>query len=500
MSDCCPESELVEDTAQLLVDDDCTVIVEVEAGGPPGPQGPGATIEVGSTTTLAPNTPAYVINSGTPQAATFDFGIPQGIQGPIGPPGPGGVNAVYGSFLDLGDYQATSTTTAYPVHLGTTLEAFGMSIVNDGFGDPTIIELQLDGTYDLQYSIQFTNANNNAHLASVWLRVDGVDIADSRSQFSIPGRHGSDNGSLVAVTNYLSTYIGTEEIQLMWQAESSDISIETIPAGTTPTSPVSPGVIVTVARIAQQGVQGPAATIAVGMTTTLAPGSPATVANSGTSGAAIFDFGIPEGEPATATAGTTLTLPPGSPAVVTNVGTTQNAIFDFEIPEGEAATIAVGTTTTLAAGSPATVANSGTSSAAVFDFGIPQGDAATIAVGTVTTVDPTDPATVTNVGTSGAAVFDFEIPRGETGFIAQDAPPANTGLLWLDTDDPAIASLAVDVRSDFVAPYSYIGVAVAGSATSSPVWRVTRINIGPPVVQQLADPIEWDDRYTAVYV
>lgn len=91
-------------------------------------------------------------------------------------------------------------------------------------------------------------------------------------------------------------------------------------------------------------------------------------------------------------------------------------------------------------------------------------------------------------------------PVGPSGFIAQDNPPVDTSLLWLDTDDPAIASLAVDVLSDYVAPYSYIGVAVAGSATSSPVWRVTRIDIGPPVVSQVADPIEWDDRYTAVYV
>jgi hypothetical protein len=38
---------------------------------------------------------------------------------------------------------------------------------------------------------------------------------------------------------------------------------------------------------------------------------------------------------ATATAGVTTTLAPGSPATVTNSGTTQNAIFDFGIPEGQ---------------------------------------------------------------------------------------------------------------------------------------------------------------------
>ena len=44
------------------------------------------------------------------------------------------------------------------------------------------------------------------------------------------------------------------------------------------------------------GAQGPAATIQVGNVTTLEPGQQATVTNSGTSGAAVFDFGIPKGE------------------------------------------------------------------------------------------------------------------------------------------------------------------------------------------------------------
>lgn len=44
------------------------------------------------------------------------------------------------------------------------------------------------------------------------------------------------------------------------------------------------------------GAQGDAATIAVGTTTTLSPGSSATVANVGTSSAAVFNFGIPAGQ------------------------------------------------------------------------------------------------------------------------------------------------------------------------------------------------------------
>lgn len=95
------------------------------------------------------------------------------------------------------------------------------------------------------------------------------------------------------------------------------------------------------------GPQGPAATITVGTTTTGNPGTNASVTNSGTSSAAVFNFTIPRGN-------TGATGPQG--------------------PDGDAATIAVGTVTTGAPGTNATVVNSGTSSAAVFDFTIPRGD------------------------------------------------------------------------------------------------------------------------------
>ncbi len=45
------------------------------------------------------------------------------------------------------------------------------------------------------------------------------------------------------------------------------------------------------------GPQGDAATIAVGSVTSAAYGTPASVTNSGTSGAAVFDFVIPQGKP-----------------------------------------------------------------------------------------------------------------------------------------------------------------------------------------------------------
>jgi len=89
-----------------------------------------------------------------------------------------------------------------------------------------------------------------------------------------------------------------------------------------------------------KGSTGTAATITAGATSTLAPGSAATVTNSGTSSAAVFNFGIPQGmqgvpgTAATINAGTVTTLPYGSIPTVTNSGTQYAAVFNFGIPQG----------------------------------------------------------------------------------------------------------------------------------------------------------------------
>src|SRR5215475_8134475 len=107
------------------------------------------------------------------------------------------------------------------------------------------------------------------------------------------------------------------------------------------------------------GSTGSAATATAGTTTTEAPGTSASVVNAGTPSAAVFNFTIPRGDvgatgatgpastvpgppgstgpagsAATIAAGTTSTLAPGSSATVTNSGTSSAAVFDFGIPAG----------------------------------------------------------------------------------------------------------------------------------------------------------------------
>ena len=91
------------------------------------------------------------------------------------------------------------------------------------------------------------------------------------------------------------------------------------------------------------GADGTAATVQVGTTTTGAPGTNASVTNTGTESNAVLNFVIPagatgatgaDGTAATVQVGTTTTGAPGTDASVTNTGTESNAVLNFVIPAG----------------------------------------------------------------------------------------------------------------------------------------------------------------------
>jgi len=162
----------------------------------------------------------------------------------FGPRGGDYLTFSYGSFYDTTDQTAADTTTAYAVTLNTTDISQGVSIENSS--QITVAEA---GIYNLQFSIQFVNANANAQDTSVWLRQNGVDVPASNGDSSIPAKHGSTNGKLIVAWNYFLTAAAGDFFELMWSTDSSDISIQYIDAQTSPTRPVTPSVILTVTRV-----------------------------------------------------------------------------------------------------------------------------------------------------------------------------------------------------------------------------------------------------------
>lgn len=183
-----------------------------------------------------------------------------GAQGFTGAQGAGGVKGYYGSFYDTTNQTISSTTTSYPISINNTYESLG--VITQGGNS---IKFLHAGTYSITISIQLVNTSNSIYNANLWLRINGVDVPYSNSQLTIPNSHGSTNGQMIETVNYVYTFNDNDLVSFMWQAENTAVSIATIAAGTTPTTPITPGIILTATQVAYaiqgtQGLQGPQGT------------------------------------------------------------------------------------------------------------------------------------------------------------------------------------------------------------------------------------------------
>lgn len=196
------------------------------ATGPTGPQGPqGATGATG---------------------ATGAQGIP-GPQGATGATGATGLSWVgyYGSFYDSTNQTLANTTTAYTIALGTTDIVNGVTMVSGNQ-----MTFANTGKYSVQFSLQLSNSASLPHDATVWLRKNGTDIPASASQVTVDGTHGGLNGHFILMVNYVLALTAGDYIQLVWRAADTAVFIEAIAAGTSPTRPAAPSVILTAFQVA----------------------------------------------------------------------------------------------------------------------------------------------------------------------------------------------------------------------------------------------------------
>jgi len=235
-----------------------TIQGQTGAGGPTGPAGAtgstGATGPTGSAGSAGATGATGATGSTGPAGSTGATGS-AGPTGATGATGAGGALGYYGSFYDTTNQTAASTTSSYAIAIGVTAESNGVTRSNT-----SRINFAYAGTYNFQFSIQFANSANQIYDANVWLQRNGAIVPDSNSQISVPNSHGGSPGGIILALNYVITLAANDYLELWWSTTNSSVTIETIPAGTTPTVPEAPGVIVTAQQVmyTQVGPTGPA--------------------------------------------------------------------------------------------------------------------------------------------------------------------------------------------------------------------------------------------------
>lgn len=155
----------------------------------------------------------------------------------------------YGSFYDTGSVLAASATQIYSMSLSTTDISNGV-FVSSSSGDNTKIKFTNAGVYNLQFSAQFSNTDNSTQDAVIWVRKNGTDITDSSGVVGVPPFKAGSNGQAIGSWNYYLSLSANDYIQLCWHVEQANvITLETIAAGTSPTHPRTPSLILTAQRV-----------------------------------------------------------------------------------------------------------------------------------------------------------------------------------------------------------------------------------------------------------
>lgn len=120
---------------------------------------------------------------------------------------------------DSTDQYATATNVATKVLWNTLDSEFGFTLNPDSTATPTYT-----GIYKIDYSLQFFNTASQIHDVYVWMQVDGENVPGSTSIFSLPNRHGSTDGAIVAYSSIAFQVLKGQDIALYWATNSAATS------------------------------------------------------------------------------------------------------------------------------------------------------------------------------------------------------------------------------------------------------------------------------------
>jgi len=162
----------------------------------------------------------------------------------LGPDGGRFMSNPFGAWSSDSDQTAASTTAAYAITYDVT--DIADSVYLDGTSKLTVTH---PGVYNLQFSIQFANTSVQIHDVDVWAAINGTNLDNSNSKFSVPNSHGGTDGHLIAALNLFLTMQAGDYVELYWHTDSTDVLIEHLPAASSPTRPATPSVIATMAFV-----------------------------------------------------------------------------------------------------------------------------------------------------------------------------------------------------------------------------------------------------------
>jgi hypothetical protein len=118
---------------------------------------------------------------------------------------------------------------------------------NDGTDGITV---EYSGLYNYQFSVQLKNADSQAHTAWIWLRKNTTDVLGTASQVSVPSKHGSTDGHVIAAANFYVNLVAGDYVALYAAVDNVLVSMQAYPVQTSPfPMPAIPSVVATLSFV-----------------------------------------------------------------------------------------------------------------------------------------------------------------------------------------------------------------------------------------------------------
>ena len=107
------------------------------------------------------------------------------------------------------------------------------------------------GVYNLQFSAQIVNTDNEQHNVKIWFRINGSDVTNSATDITIPSRKTSNiYGYGVAAWNIFLSLTAGQYVELVWLPSSTLVTLEHVPLSESPAVPAIPSIIATMNQVA----------------------------------------------------------------------------------------------------------------------------------------------------------------------------------------------------------------------------------------------------------
>lgn len=142
--------------------------------------------------------------------------------------------------------QTGSTSVGTALTFNTTDYAGGVTLASN-----TRLTAPVNGTYNLQFSVQLSSTDTAPQDAYIWLRVNGTDLTGSAGRVGMPARKNpADPFHAIYGWNYFLTLTAGQYVEIVWLPTATTVSIAYYAAQTTPAIPSTQSVVATLSQVA----------------------------------------------------------------------------------------------------------------------------------------------------------------------------------------------------------------------------------------------------------